>query len=358
MLTAMIGTALAAPLIHDSADAEGARALAEERTGRADWEPRAFAELTRGEPVSLGGNEVFAVCGTDEGPSVDEAVGAFRGAVLYADPDIPARLEAAQRAIACHGAPTETLARVAFLAGVAEADAAEPEAASDWFRAARTFHADFSFDTDFPAELQPVFEASVPSAETYSLEVVPARGLTIDGVPPERVAAGVHLVRVAQGGFWVRTGAFADTIVWPRAVQPSWLARTDEEAARAVISPVLAVDLGEGTPFGLVAGQDVWTGTAGRTDWKAHLPAAPPAAPPTLEKRGSPVGPLALVGLGVVAAGVGGALSTQAFTRAKAPGFPDSTSHESARARYWAGWGVVAGGAGVAGAGLVWLGMR
>ena len=112
---------------------------------------------------------------------------AFRGAVLYGDPDVGERLDTVQAAIACHGASTDVLARMAFLAGVAASDGDDTARVTEWFRTARTWMPSMEYDRDFPSALAPLFTDASPPTETFTLAVVPGGAVQIDGGAADKV---------------------------------------------------------------------------------------------------------------------------------------------------------------------------
>ncbi len=359
-----LSTAFATPLVHDG-PAEPALEAASTRTSEASWEPRPFGPFLEGGPVALGGSEVVASCtpGSDEAPPVTDALRAFKGAVLYADPDLKERQLAVLAATACEGADADVLGQLGFLAGIAAFEAGDTDRAASWFRDARSWDPELVWNPDFNQEIRLVFEGAVPSGEAFSLDVTPAVDLTIDGRTTTEVRPGLHLVRTAGRGLWVRTSSHPETLIWPAAVgavQPDVLGTLDASEGRTTVTRLLSLGLGEGTRVGVFGNDVVWTGTTGRTDWRAFRP-DPPAPDPTTvpvptgrSGARSPIGPILLTGLGVVVAGTGAALSTDAFHR----DYADPDAWKSGRSRYWAGWGLVSGGAVLGTAGLTWAVVR
>lgn len=343
---AVIGSVWASPLVHEG-DATVAVSAAEALEAR-DWRSTPWSTLRAGGPEAFGGGEVSVVCDTGTF-DVETTLKVFRGAVLYADADLDVRKRTVQEAMACAGATPEQLGRFGFLAGVAAADADGPEAAERWFRAARSWDGALVFDDAYPAELKPVFEGAPPPTETVPLDVFPAP-VTIDGRAPAAVVPGLHVVHMGEVGFWVDVGTAGEAVVWP-ARAPAQLGVALED--RPTVTRVLAAGLGEGTAFGLVGGDALFLGTAGRVDWDVRRPG--PVGPPEVVRR-SPA-PWVVAGLGVVAAGVGTGLAAEAWSVGSTEGTTEA-KHDAARGRYRLGWGLVGGGLTLTAAGGVWLGVR
>jgi len=251
----------ATPLVHDGTDAD-ARARAEAVGLPGDLPLVVYPSLREAAPALRAGGQVLGAC-TEGLPDVDKV----RGHLLYGELDEAEAALEVERARCAGGEIRGALERSAGVLAMLRGDEAEAAAA---FATAKGFDPTLEWDPGFPADHQAVFDAATPS--TTDLTVVPSALARIDGGPQSGpVARGVHGVSWPSGGVAVRLTVADDELVMPSAF-PATLPALGDDAARAELSSLLAVALGEGRRVAVVGPEAVWSGTTGRVDWDRLVP--------------------------------------------------------------------------------------
>jgi hypothetical protein len=174
------------------------------------------------------------------------------------------------------------------------------------------------------------------------------------------VPVGEHLVDLGDRRVQIVVGAAVDnTLVVPSAYSD---AIDLSEPGRADLTALFSAALGEGSVVLVAPADELWSGTAGRVDWKQLVAAeekvTPLVVPPVTESRRKALAPPVLMGIGSAVALGGGVWSAVQYgvTKEHAALTEEATS-DVAWARDHAGWEternklIVAYG--VAGVGLV-----
>ena len=285
MLALALTVAHATPVVHDG-DPGAAIQTAQRHLGPADRQPIPLEQLLAADPALRVGAAVGCTQPSDPVPGVAGQIEALEGALLYLELDRAADLvDAARRAAVCATAPVDAaeLARIELLDGIRHELLDDPQGAAARFAVAVGYDPAVPWNDAFPPERRPRFDearAAEPQPGV-ALTIHPAGAVvTVDGgsaTPPLSLSPGEHLITV--GGVGVRIEVEADvpdTLVVPAAFGAdalSWMA----DDRRSDLSALLAQGLGEGVAAVVVSGDSAWSGTTGRTDWRAH-PATPTTA--------------------------------------------------------------------------------
>jgi hypothetical protein len=371
MLVAVVAPALAddRPVLLYREPLDRALAQVRREADPGELQPRRLEELVQGDTPYLVGTTPLSPCtgaprrNADVLRLISEAE---ELRIAMRTDESWARLAEGRSAWACLAEPADATlgARLHFLVGIALLGQGDEQGAADAFRIALRSDPALEWDPDFAPEGRPAFEAvrAEPAAPTVSIRVVPPDspvGLRVDGRTLAlqggvgEVARGTHLIQTQDGvSLWAEFHADA-WLVLPTAVDEGLLDQAREPAGRLALQGVAA---GAGV-------QALYLPTTGGTwalsqgDWTRHrVPLARRLGGPALVAGGA----VAVTGLTwmLVEGQRATAIAEEVDTGTSSAAYADiQARHDGARERWTAAAGLGVGGAVLAAAGGVMIGV-